>query len=252
MRTGFQRVLTNEDLYPIDDDMTSKVLLGRGQEAWNNSNKSRPRALFWSTLWATRSAFTYCLFPRICLIGFRYAQPFLLSRTVNFASSLEEPDSIGWGLTGAFGLVFLGLAIATGSYYHMTYRFVTTVRGTLVSLIYAKTMDLSITALDESVAVTLMASDTGQCLPRQYSAHIYLQATTYPEILETICLAFASIHEIWAVPVELGIALWLLERQLGLAFLAPTAVAIFAVCVLRVNSAEYPRQLVFGLWIKRD
>jgi hypothetical protein len=44
----------------------------------------------------------------------------------------------------------------------MNYRFVSTVRGTLVSLIYAKTMDLSITALDESVAVTLMANDTGK------------------------------------------------------------------------------------------
>lgn len=162
MRTGFRRVLSNEDLYPIDDNMTSKVLLNRGQESWEKTNKSRPRALFWSTMWAAKSAFAYAIFPRVCLIGFRYAQPFLLSRTVNFASNPKEPESIGWGLTGAFGLVFLGLAVATGSYYHMNYRFVTTVRGTLVSLIYAKTMDLSITALDESVAVTLMANDTGK------------------------------------------------------------------------------------------
>ncbi|KAE9376787.1 putative ATP-binding cassette transporter [Stipitochalara longipes BDJ] len=205
MRTGFRRVLSNEDLYPIEDNMTSRVLLTHGQEAWKNTDKTRQRALFWSTLWATRGAFAYCIFPRICLIGFRYAQPFLLSRTVNFASNLEESESIGWGLTGAFGLVFLGLAIATGSYYHMTYRYVTTVRGTLVGMIYAKTMDLSITALDESVAVTLMASDT-----------------------ETICQGLTNIHELWAVPIELGIALWLLERQLSLAFLAPGAVAISA------------------------
>jgi ATP-binding cassette, subfamily C (CFTR/MRP), member 1 len=44
----------------------------------------------------------------------------------------------------------------------MSYRFITSIRGTLVGMIYAKTMDLSITALDESVAVTLMASDTGE------------------------------------------------------------------------------------------
>jgi ATP-binding cassette, subfamily C (CFTR/MRP), member 1 len=174
MRTGFRRVLSNEDLYPIDDNMTSRVLLDRGQKAWNSTNKTRPRALFWSTLWASKGAFAYCIFPRICLIGFRYAQPFLLSRTVNFASSPEESESVGWGLTGAFGLVFLGLAIATGSYYHMTYRFVTTVRGTLVGMIYAKTMDLSITALDESVAVTLMANDTGKEVPRQCFLPPYL------------------------------------------------------------------------------
>jgi hypothetical protein len=31
-------------------------------------------------------------------------------------------------------------------------------------MIYAKAVDLSITALDESAAVTLMASDSGMCL----------------------------------------------------------------------------------------
>jgi hypothetical protein len=44
-------------------------------------------------------------------------------------------------------------------------------------------------------------------------------------IPETICQGFATIHEVWAVPIELGIALFLLQRQLGLAFLAPAFVA---------------------------
>jgi hypothetical protein len=34
------------------------------------------------------------------------------------------------------------------------------------------------------------------------------------------------------VPIELAIALWLLERQLGLAFLAPAAVAFIATAVI--------------------
>lgn len=46
--------------------------------------------------------------------------------------------------------------------------------------------------------------------------------------LEAICQGFANLHELWAVPVELGIALYLLYRQLGLAFMAPAAVAIFS------------------------
>ncbi|KAE8452406.1 hypothetical protein EG329_001107 [Mollisiaceae sp. DMI_Dod_QoI] len=187
MRTGFTRVLNNEDLYPIDDNMTSRFLYDRAQETWKRADKDKKRALVWATLKATRTPFLYCVFPRICLIGFRYAQPFLLSRTVNFASNADESDSVGWGLTAAFGLVFLGLAISNGAYYHMCYRFITTVRGTLVGLVYAKTMDL-----------------------------------------KAICQGFQYIHELWAVPIELGIALWLLNRQLGLAFLAPAAVAIFS------------------------
>ncbi|KUJ07957.1 putative ATP-binding cassette transporter [Mollisia scopiformis] len=205
MRTGFTRVLSNEDLYPIDDSMTSRFLNHRAHVSWTAADKSRRWALMWATLKATRSPLLYCIFPRLCMIGFQYAQPFLLFRTVNFANNPDEPDSIGWGLTAAFGLVFLGLAISNGAYYHMCYRFVTTVRGSLVSLVYAKTIDLNITALDESVAVTLMSNDT-----------------------EAICQAFQYVHELWAVPIELGIALWLLNRQLGLAFLAPGAVAILS------------------------
>lgn len=84
----------------------------------------------------------------------------------------------------------------------MAYRFVTSVRGSLVSMIYTKTTDLSITALNESAAVTLMSSD-----------------------VETICQGLANVHEIWAVPIELVIALYLLDRQLGVAFFAPALVA---------------------------
>lgn len=110
------RVITDEDLYPIDDEMNSSTLSDQGQRAWDRSNKSKPRALFWATLRASLLSFSYGIFPRICLIGFRYAQPFLLSRTVNFTTNPKEPDAIGWALTGAFGVVFVGLAVSNGSY----------------------------------------------------------------------------------------------------------------------------------------
>ena len=83
---------------------------------------------------------------------------------------------------------------------------VTSFRGSLVGMIYSKTVDLSITAIDESAAVTLMSTDT-----------------------ETICLAFMQVHEIWAVPIETGLAFWLLQRQIGSAFLAVAMVAIVGV-----------------------
>ncbi|KAK0104754.1 hypothetical protein ONS95_005024 [Cadophora gregata] len=205
MRTGFSKVLANDDLYPIDDDMASGVLLARADMAWKSANQERAQALFWAMIRANKAALLYCVFPRICMMGFRYAQPFLLQRSIEFANNSKDPDRVGWALTAAFGLVFLGLAISSGSYYHMNYRFVTSTRGSLVGLIYAKTMDLSITALDESVAVTLMSNDT-----------------------EAICQSYRTLHEFWAVPIELAIALFLLHRQLGLAFLAPAAVAIFS------------------------
>jgi ATP-binding cassette subfamily C (CFTR/MRP) protein 1 len=162
MTTGFRRVIRVEDLFPVEDDLGSIVLKRRAETLWGKADKKRSHALFWSTLNANRNKLAAGIFPRLCLIGFRYAQPFLLSRTVDFVSWKQESDNIGWGLTGAFSIVFLGIAITSATYYHMCYRFVTTVRGTLVSMIYAKTVNLSITALDESAAITLMSNDTGE------------------------------------------------------------------------------------------
>lgn len=160
MSTGFRRIIREEDLFTIEEDMSSSVLGKRGQKLWIAANKSSTNALFWSTLNSTRRHFALCIFPRLCLIAFRYTQPFLLSRTADFVKS-KDAKNVGWGLTGAFGIVFLGSAIANVLYSHMTFRFTTAVRGTLVSMIYEKTVDLSITALDESAAITLMSNDTG-------------------------------------------------------------------------------------------
>jgi hypothetical protein len=40
------------------------------------------------------------------------------------------------------------------------------------------------------------------------------------------------LHELWAVPIELGIAMWLLQRELGLSFLAPAAGAFISTLCL--------------------
>lgn len=122
-----------------------------------------------------------------------------------FASNPSEPDRIGWGLTAALFLVLLGLAVSKGFYYHMTYRLVTRVRGGLVSIIYAKTVDVSVTALNESVAMTLMSSD-----------------------MEGICLGIQSMHDLWAVPLELSIATYILFLQVGVASAAPITLAVLA------------------------
>ncbi|QGA17136.1 hypothetical protein EYB26_004806 [Talaromyces marneffei] len=203
MTTGFRRLLQNDDLYPIDREMSSRVLRDRMQQAWNTSPKEGSRALFWAVLRANFRPFLVCILPRVSQSVFRYAQPFLLSRTISFASDLSQSEDIGWALTGAFFFVLLGLALSNGWYYHMTYRLITSVRGSLISIIYAKTVDLNITALDDSVAVTLMSSDS-----------------------QAVCNGFLLIHEFWAVPMELTVAIYLLSRQLGIACLAPVIVAL--------------------------
>jgi len=55
------------------------------------------------------------IFPRIFLIGFNFAQPFLITRVLNFL--IEPPstsaDSQSYGLIVATGLIYMGIAVCT-------------------------------------------------------------------------------------------------------------------------------------------
>lgn len=53
------------------------------------------------------------VFPRLCLIGFNYSQPFLITSAIAFVSlPIEEQNkNVGYGLIGAAGLIYLGIAV---------------------------------------------------------------------------------------------------------------------------------------------
>ncbi|RAH47783.1 P-loop containing nucleoside triphosphate hydrolase protein [Aspergillus brunneoviolaceus CBS 621.78] len=216
MISGFHSDLQNEDLYPIDKNMSSQFLQQRIKNAWNMAAQNKPRALFWTVLRANLKPFLYCVLPRLVQIGFRYTQPLLLTRTVSFANDQRQPESIGWGLTGAFFLVLLGVALSNGVFYHMTFRFVTSARGSLISFIYAKTLDLDITALDESIAVTLMSSD-----------------------VQSICNGLQLVHDLWAVPLELAIVVYLLAQEIKMAAIAKLFRRLLVLRVFLANSLRF-------------
>jgi len=135
-------------------------------------------------------------------------QPLLIK---NITELVSDPDSEsasnrGWGLTAAFGLVYIGLAVVGGAYQHKANRMATMVRGSLVNAIYTQTIELSIISLDESAAVTLMSSD-----------------------VERICAAILSIHSLWSSPVEIALAIWLLQKEIGVALLGPFIITALAI-----------------------
>lgn len=77
------------------------------------------------------------------------------------------------------------------------------IRGCLVSIIYDKTMQLPSTTAKGSAALTLMSSD-----------------------VDRIALTAETAYEIWAGLLEIGIAIYLLERQIGWACIAPLLLAV--------------------------
>jgi ATP-binding cassette subfamily C (CFTR/MRP) protein 1 len=152
--------------------------------------------------------FAAAVLPRLALTFFRFMQPLLISSITELVNepNSESASNRGWGLTAAFGLVYIGLAVTGGAYQHKANRLATMVRGSLVNAIYAQTLDLSITSLDESAAVTLMSSDVQQ-----------------------ICDAILPIHNTWSGPLEIALAIWLLQKEIGLALLGPLLITALAI-----------------------
>jgi ATP-binding cassette subfamily C (CFTR/MRP) protein 1 len=159
--------------------------------------------------------------PRLALTALNFCQPFLLHRAIDLSQQpvSEQSTNDGYGLIAAYFFVYLGIAvcsirhcrittltflkITTGQFQHLTYRVITMVRGGLISMLYSKTMDLSVHAVDPSSSMILMSAD-----------------------IERITNGWQTIHELWANVIEVGLAIYLLEQQLGAACAVPIAVAI--------------------------
>lgn len=77
------------------------------------------------------------------------------------------------------------------------------VRGGLIAILYEKTSEAKDVELQDRASLTLMGTD-----------------------VERIITAFRSLHELWASPIEVTIAVYLLQRQLGAACVVPGIVAI--------------------------
>jgi ABC-type multidrug transport system fused ATPase/permease subunit len=163
-----------------------------------------------STFWAFKGQFCAGIPPRLLYSAFTFAQPFLINTVVNYVGqpSEEQNGDHAKGLIGATALLYVGLAVTNAWYKHATFQLLTMYRGSLVSLVFRKTMELDPSAVRESAPVTLMSTD-----------------------VEGIALGGSSIHDIWASVLELPIALYLLYTHVGvpsLFILVPAAVTTIA------------------------
>ncbi|KAJ4116110.1 hypothetical protein NW768_011082 [Fusarium equiseti] len=207
-RTGYSHTLQIESLFPLEKHFKSSYLQGKLQDAWRRTSNKGDHALMFTVFRTLKGPLLAIVFPRLCFIGFTFCQPFLISATLAWVERDSDSDDTnqGYGLIGAWFLVFVGLAVTTGQYQHMTVRATTMVRGQLISMLYDKATDMSITAANPTAALTLMSAD-----------------------IERIDTGWRTAHDVWANLIEIVIAVYLLGRQLGLACLIPVGAAIFSI-----------------------
>jgi ABC-type multidrug transport system fused ATPase/permease subunit len=97
---------------------------------------------------------------------------------------------------------------------------VTMIRGGLITLIYSKSLRLDATATKDASAATLISTD-----------------------IQSIVTGCTNIHEFWAAPIEVALAIYLLKCRIGVACAAPVVIAIMsALGSARIATLVHRRQ----------
>ncbi|THV54559.1 hypothetical protein BGAL_0024g00240 [Botrytis galanthina] len=209
IQNGHRNLLRLGDLFDTDKALSSSSLETKMQFAWRNRSPDGKYSLLFAILTCFKVSLLTLIFPRLCLIGFKFSQPLLINRAISLIDTPETPENqnIGYALIGATALIYLGLAISTAQYQHQIFRVITMIRGGLVCIIYNVTLSLDANSTGDSAAVTLMSTD-----------------------IERIGTGFSGVDSLWAGPIEAGIAAYLLQREMGLACIAPVIISL--VCTI--------------------
>lgn len=203
---GFRTLLSFDDLNVLDDGLTSAQLDETVGKAWAQRKQPERRLEFplvvCRALW--RPILSIVL-PRLFLIGFTFSQPFLIQRTLALLTQPVDKTSTtyGYGLIGAAGLIYIGMAVLKLHYNQKLNRFMTMFRGASVSLIYNRALSIQDGLYDESAAVTLMSTDVDRI---------------------TACLT--ELNECWARAVEVVLGVTLLALQLGWVCVVPILIVV--------------------------
>ncbi|KAJ6139125.1 hypothetical protein N7471_005611 [Penicillium samsonianum] len=221
LRKGHTLLLTGDTLPNIHEKLSSRDLSDRFSKSWALCDQSRKHALLLAVVNCLRWDIAAIALPRLALIGFSIAQPFLVGKTVTYLEQTESSLNIGYGLIGATAIVFIGVAVTTASYQHLGFRATTMVRGGLMALVYQHMMELPLGSTDESSAMSLMGADVEMLAEYFHS---------------TVC-------ESWASIIQLGLAAWILQTQIGVVCITPILiVTAFTAASFAMGNAVSIRQ----------
>lgn len=115
MIRGFQATLSMSSLHQLDPELQAKTALSKAhafQKKASFPNRHKYRLLL-LVIGCHKTALLLAVVPRLCLMGFTFAQPFLINRVITYVEGDKGPDprNYAYGLMGATALVYLGLAV---------------------------------------------------------------------------------------------------------------------------------------------
>lgn len=207
LKVGFGKNLHVEDLFNLDQELASTNISTKFRQKWARAKLRGPHTLLLTTGRVLIWQLVVAALPRLILSAARFSQPFLNRTTITYISNRDDQQkSVGWGIVGAYFLVFLVQGLASAAYQHLLDRCAAQIRGGLISLIYRKTLELRVGATDPTASLTLMSSDIQR-------------------MVETVTL----IHDTWLGFLDVCIAMFLLYLELGQACYAPAIVYVIQI-----------------------
>ncbi|KAF3761592.1 putative ABC multidrug transporter [Cryphonectria parasitica EP155] len=225
IRLGNRKILDTEDLYPLHTQLSAADVSRNFSKRWQGDKGSASRR--WLLTKLVRSFWYSLLVPvpsRAALLVFSICQPFFIQRLVRYLQNGPSSVALGAGadddntttkpvLILASICIYGGIALSVTSFNYLNNRAFTKIRSALATAVFQKSTSLQSAHLDAAV-LTLMSTD-----------------------IERIDEGLRSFHEIWANTIEVTIAAWLLQQQLGPAFLAPIGgVVICALLMTWISS----------------
>ncbi|EIT78835.1 multidrug resistance-associated protein/mitoxantrone resistance protein, ABC [Aspergillus oryzae 100-8] len=193
-------------LPPVHEGLESIMLFEDFAVAWENSDHDRRLALFLALIKCIRWEIAKIVVPRLCVVIFNMAQPFLLSRAIVYFGSTGSrlPQDTAGDLIRDSAIVFIGIAISIATYEHLGHRAMAMLRSGTTALVYHTMMWLHIDIAHESGAISLVDADID---------------SVAGFVRRTVC-------DTWANALQLGLATWLLSAQIGATWTVPVIFAI--------------------------
>ncbi|KAK7749032.1 hypothetical protein SLS53_001058 [Cytospora paraplurivora] len=209
---GWKTLLSPTDLDPLRDRLeTARLARGfsaafshsRGRSVTNGSARHKPANVPLVLLRTLKWSFIAPVVPRLVQSFFTICQSLLLREFMRYLDGEKTfVGSTGYAFIILYGLVYLGLAASGCIYWRLTYQCLVKIRGCLLAAVYEKTTEIDTAQYDMNTPMSLVSTD-----------------------MDRIMAGCKDIHEVWANTLEVGITVWLLYRELGLACIAPVVVS---------------------------
>ncbi len=214
LRRGYYTSLELDDLPYLDPKLSIPQLQARFANVWTHWPKSKGKyPLLFSTFTCFRGQLLAIAPLRLFTIACKFSQPLLINAAISLMSKSDDNEKKDTGLilTGAAAMIYVGIAIGTAAYKHQIYRTMLAFRSGLIGVIHDSSLSLNSTKAKDTAAVTLMSTD-----------------------VDRIIAGIEMLDVIWATPIEVALAIYMLGRQLGWACLSPLVISV-GMFVILVN-----------------